>query len=315
MGKWNAQSLAVILLFGCYTCAWGATVTLYPNADYTPLQLYTQPASPTTHYDKVADSDDSTYVYARVPTSTGTDEYQISRATHIGTINSVTMYARGQHVVWGQGDGITYLSFGIKTHGNDYPGIIGQVTTGVPATYYYTWTTNPYSTSTWTWSEIDDLILDISLSAASYHDLSACLQTYIVVDYTVSATATPTRTPTITATPTVTPTPTITVTPTITPTVAPTPCQAGMLYSASTLAIATPQATNNDGWMVRVTGTTSAYFTSGVYVYDKENVEADDMPAAGGTIVIITRGSEDINITAPYILNWGSQKIYLPTLP
>jgi hypothetical protein len=78
------------------------------------------------------------------------------------------------------------------------------------------------------------------------------------------------------------------------------------------------QATGDDGWLVRVTGTADGDNELGISLYDKENSISIDGATSGNTKVVITKGTEDIAITSPYTLTTVSGdeiKIYLPDLP
>jgi len=94
-----------------------------------------------------------------------------------GTINSVTVYIRTRAT-----SGTHAAEVVIRTHGTDY---FGNYTSPVPTSYTdisATWTTNPNTSSAWTWAEIDALEAGVK----HYNQGAGSVRTtrvYVYVDY------------------------------------------------------------------------------------------------------------------------------------
>lgn len=158
------------------------TETLRPNAGGTNTNLNYYDGSghdpdPDQNYkqvnEEVAD-DDSTYVYR-----TGTakyDTYNIpDSAVGKGAINFVKVYFRAKKHVGeaGQAAAVVY------THSNPYKGD-EETLPGSYRDFSYQWSTNPHTGEAWTWEEINDLEIGVTLkpSNANLH----CTQVYVEVD-------------------------------------------------------------------------------------------------------------------------------------
>jgi len=155
----------------------GSQATFRPNAagdlsDHTPV-------GDTENYlcvDEETADDDTTYV-EHPGAGTYTDLYNIPNHTadQFGTINSVTIYARiAPHSVdW-------YAC--VKTHGTVYEGFLTYDAGSSYKNYSYTWNTNPYTGSNWTWDEIDNLQIGVK-SYYNAANVAKCTQVYAVVTY------------------------------------------------------------------------------------------------------------------------------------
>jgi len=82
----------------------------------------------------------------------------------------------------GDEEDYVYARAVIKTHDTVYTGDEESTTSGF-VTESYQWTTNPYTSSAWTWDEIDDLQAGVDLKTADASDSAACTQVYVVVNY------------------------------------------------------------------------------------------------------------------------------------
>jgi hypothetical protein len=159
------------------------TVVLRPSGDTDDNHLGTYPAS-TPHYqcvNQVSPDGDTTYVYAITSNYWTDDTYQLPNlAFTSGTINYVTIHA----VARTTGYGSTQLS--LTTHGNEYDGTDNS---GYPfpltsswLEYTAVWSTNPYTHTTWTIQEINDLLVGCSLYKTTGD--ARCTQVYVEVYYT-----------------------------------------------------------------------------------------------------------------------------------
>ena len=126
----------------------------------------------------------TTYVYTRPGYSSSRDTYATQNHT-IGTgkINSITLH----YVATKTGD---YITLGanavIRTHSNVYTGTFYEVTQDW-VEYTHSWTANPYTSSEWTWKEIDDLEIGIDLDCGSQETYDVCCtKVWLVIDFTPS---------------------------------------------------------------------------------------------------------------------------------
>jgi hypothetical protein len=166
-----------------------ATEILRPNAAGDETNIQAQDPSSGDHYDKVDEEtpdEDSTRVRSGT-IAWQRDLYNLADSSGGGTINSVTVYARCNAAVE---PNQTSLIIAIKTHSTVYEGDEETLTTSY-ANYSKQWTQNPYTSSAWTWDEIDDLQAGISLRRpdSSQTPAARCTQVYVEVDYTPSATS------------------------------------------------------------------------------------------------------------------------------
>ena len=137
------------------------------------------------HYIEVDDSydepdDDGTYVY-RAPTMGSQDCYTSENHSEgSGTINSLTIYVRAKKTDSKAANAQTVI--GIDEVG-DTKSDSHAVTTSY-ADYSDEYNQNPWTSSAWTWSEIDNLYIGLAYQGDS---TIRCTQVYIAVDYTPSA--------------------------------------------------------------------------------------------------------------------------------
>jgi len=153
------------------------TLTLRPNGDDTVLwDIY--PTTPTTHYDKVNETspdNDATYIYTNVEPES--DLFTLTDTSQTGTINSVTVWARIKTL------GNERTKIGVKTYGISYWSASIIVTTSY-ADYSAAWTTNPNTTASWTWTEINNLIAGVQHDNIGGAAENRVTMIWAVVDYT-----------------------------------------------------------------------------------------------------------------------------------
>lgn len=77
-----------------------------------------------------------------------------------------------------------YARAAIKTGGSVFTGTEESSANATFITRSYTWTTNPSTNTTWTWSEIDGLQVGVELRSDNITDNSVCTQVYLEVGYT-----------------------------------------------------------------------------------------------------------------------------------
>ncbi len=155
------------------------TETLRPNAAGTYSQA--DPVGEVSNYlcvdEEVAD-DDSTYVETS-GSATEIDTYNIpDHSEGYGTISSVTVYVRCRGTTTADLHAAEPV---IRTHSTDYFGTY----TLLPLDYTYlsqTYTTNPFTTSAWTWDEIDAMEIGVRLYDNDDGEVR-CTQVYVEVDY------------------------------------------------------------------------------------------------------------------------------------
>ncbi len=96
-----------------------------------------------------------------------------------GPINQVEVVAFTQHTV-------SFVHLSLRTHSTTYdsPDDVGA---GGWSKESYVWTTNPFTSSAWTWIEIDALEIGIELSGSGGGGgISDCTQVYVEVTYAFS---------------------------------------------------------------------------------------------------------------------------------
>jgi hypothetical protein len=158
-----------------------ATEILRPNANGSYCQCEHYGAS--TNYrcvDEAIADESSTYVRSSGG-ATLMDTYHIqNRSEATGTINYVTVYAR----VRATGESAQEAQIVIRTHSTDYYGTNNLLLTADGwANYSDNWTTNPYTGSAWTWSEIQYLQIGVKLDDLG-DGYPECTQVYAEVNYT-----------------------------------------------------------------------------------------------------------------------------------
>lgn len=164
------------------------TLTLRPNSDVSVAM--SQYGSGTGNYGRINESTtDDTNGVTTSSTSGQEDLYGLPDPSQSGTINSVTVHFRAR---WTYTGSIVAQSYGtpqVRIGGTTYSGT-QQALTGSFASYNRSWSTNPNTSSAWTWQNINDLVAGIRLNAGSYGDSknptlgeAYCSQLWVVVDY------------------------------------------------------------------------------------------------------------------------------------
>ena len=154
-----------------------ATETLRPNAagDETEWSYCTGGA----HWEAVDEETPdelTTKIYTWTPPQR--DLFNIpNHSEGSGTINKVTVFWRCKSNTT---DG-NYDKASIKTHGIVYDGDAKHLTSDWQ-NFSQEWTVNPYTSSAWTWDEID--ALQIGVKADSGQNWHYCTQVWVEVDYT-----------------------------------------------------------------------------------------------------------------------------------
>ncbi|MFC2001805.1 hypothetical protein ACFLUZ_04800 [Chloroflexota bacterium] len=153
---------------------------LIPEANGGTTGLEGQYPAEGEHWDKVDDipaDDGDSYVYT-TKKQYRTDLYMLT--DHMegeGNINGISVYFRFS------GDGANAKA-AIKTYGQTHYGIQESQTGDTYTTKSYQWTTNPSTNSEWTWEEIDNLQVGVSLKAKK-HGSAACTQVFVIIDYEI----------------------------------------------------------------------------------------------------------------------------------
>ncbi|MCP4704748.1 MAG: prepilin-type N-terminal cleavage/methylation domain-containing protein [candidate division Zixibacteria bacterium] len=128
--------------------------------------------------DEVSADDDATYV-DRKSNSYATDVYSIANSSvGAGTIDSVEVYCRAKKA---QTNGNVRPALYIV--GSEYNGTAQGLTTSY-VDYLHSWTTNPNTSSAWTWSDINNLEAGVSIKGQNSGKPAYCTQVWIMVYYT-----------------------------------------------------------------------------------------------------------------------------------
>lgn len=179
-----------------------SVLTLRPNSDDTPLEQAVTPTSPTTHYDKIDEEtlNESDYCSSDASLVVGysekTDIYGFpDHTSESGTINSVKVLLKAKYIT--VDDTYTvYIAPCVKIGSTQYNSAY-QTLTSSTAEYSYTWTTNPATSSAWTWTEIDSLLagnkqkVHCTEQFKKYRNI-VCYQLWVEVNYTPAAVGHPT---------------------------------------------------------------------------------------------------------------------------
>ena len=130
--------------------------------------------------DDVVHDGDTTHVYTNLQDFWFRDLYNISSPTGSGTINSIKVFARCRaETNWGK------VKLVIKPSSTAYESpekSIEYDTYDYPR--YHVWTVNPDTSSAFTWEELENLQIGISLSLYLYATFCRCTQVWVEVDYT-----------------------------------------------------------------------------------------------------------------------------------
>ncbi len=173
--------ISSIFVVGIPMPVFAAAETLRPNAvgDETAIET----TSEATHWqavDEAVADDDVTYVQQ----TTGVwkrDLYNLPASAGDGTVNSITVYYTARHV----SDAATASTrASIKTGGVTFDGVIQEVPIAF-AEKSEEWAVNPDTEVAWTWADIDDLQIGVSLEGLVVRS-ARCTQVYVVVDYTAA---------------------------------------------------------------------------------------------------------------------------------
>ena len=161
--------------------------TLRPNASGDETNIETQYPDTGSHYDKVDEEtadDNSTYVRISSGESRWErDLYNLYNSSSSGTINSITVYARVLT------DNQTFNKYKIAIKSGTTVSESDEIYNTQGYTYETsseTWTTNPATSSAWTWSEIDSLQAGVNLyfHSTRVNYIIRCTQIYVEVNYT-----------------------------------------------------------------------------------------------------------------------------------
>lgn len=154
-------------------------LTLRPNGIGSEEALY--PGYGDHDYTKVDEevADDATTYVTNSSSSELRDLYTLpNHSTESGTINSITIYIRGQNIIYGNTNFYPSLRSGSTT----IDGSVTVISQDAWTTRSQTWTTNPVTSAAWTWAEID--ALEIGCKMGQYGGLT---QVYVEIDYTETA--------------------------------------------------------------------------------------------------------------------------------
>jgi len=165
------------------------TLTVRPNSDVSVAM--SQYGSGTGNYGRINESTtDDTNGVSTANTEGVVDLYGLPDPSPSGTINSVTVHFRAR---WTYSGSIVAQSYGtprVRIGGTTYSGT-QQALTGSFASYNRSWSTNPNTSSAWTWQNINDLIVGLHMNAGTYGDTKQptigaayCSWLYVIVDYT-----------------------------------------------------------------------------------------------------------------------------------
>lgn len=160
-------------------------VILRPTGNGATQEWSSQYPGSGSHYDKVDESvadDDTTYIYS---TGAPTDTFSITPTVLGGKINSVSVVVRLYPLGYNAAEDAHAWGV-VRTYDTDYPHASSQdFTYSTYTTLTFTWTTNPNTSSAWTWSEIYNMQIGVKATVSSTVPTVRCTQIYASVDYTV----------------------------------------------------------------------------------------------------------------------------------
>ena len=167
------------------------TLTLYPNADVSVTM--SQYGEGTGNYGRINETtQDDTDGVTTADTSGQVDLYGLPDPSQDGTINKVTVHFRAKWAYTGTDYLInqSYATPQVRIGGTTYSATaqgLGSTFQG----YSRAWSTNPNTSSAWTWQNINDLIVGLRMNAGTYGDTknptlgaAYCSRLYVIVDYT-----------------------------------------------------------------------------------------------------------------------------------
>lgn len=165
-----------------------STLTLRPNA--ASLTAQTRSAG-TNNYECIDEATlaESDYCYCNGSGSTQTllDLYGFpNHSTESGTINSVTVKAYAKKIIKGTDANNVTIRMAIDIGGTRYFGSANNLTTST-ALYSHSYSVNPATSSAWSWTDVDDLVVGDELAShyttKDNYVSSYCYQLWVEVDY------------------------------------------------------------------------------------------------------------------------------------
>lgn len=180
----TAVGAGAVALSGVLSTKHTVSETLRPDGAGSEANLAisgTEPAG--TNWESVdeASPDEAvTYVCTLVAGSTNfiRDLYATQNSSPSGTIQKITVYARGYQV---SGDAQDWLKIEIKS-GETNANSLKSLPSGPWTTVSQDWATNPDDSEAWDWADIDALQIGVSLYDDLVH-VCRCTQVYVVVTY------------------------------------------------------------------------------------------------------------------------------------
>ncbi|MHA2332892.1 MAG: DUF2341 domain-containing protein [Candidatus Hodarchaeales archaeon] len=159
------------------------SIILLPSSAGYESSIDTETPLGGTRWQLLSDDDDSTYV-EETRTTYYNDTYQVPDPTGVtGTnISSVTVYIRAKAITATGGEGATVL----RTYNTNYEGTINSQT-NTWTDYSTTYTNNPNTGSSWTWSEINSMEIGVMLKKTNKNPI--CSKIWAVVNYDRNATS------------------------------------------------------------------------------------------------------------------------------
>ena len=165
-----------------------ATQILRPNGDGSETAIHSQYPGITSHYDKVDEvtaDNASTTVYTE-NTVYERDLYALPAHSDYGVISNIAISFRGMCISTTSGK----IKAALRINSTTYDGTEKSfASNNTWETFSQTYTTNPNSSNAWTWANIDDLEIGVSLKGDSKAQ-TFCTQVYVTVTYTKQWTGT-----------------------------------------------------------------------------------------------------------------------------
>jgi hypothetical protein len=136
--------------------------------------------------DEGSQNGDTDYVYSDNQATYINDTYNLTdHATETGNINFIKIYLCGRYNTSGVGGVANAMKPVLYTNDQYYDGDTEVALTNSYVTSSWTHTTNPVTSSAWTWTEIDNLEVGVALIGNQYQ-YSNCTQAYVEIIYTSS---------------------------------------------------------------------------------------------------------------------------------
>lgn len=166
----------------------GGSEILRPNADTAFLGLYIFPNTGESHFqdvDEVVSDEDATYLYWESGAVSSSSDYFDFPDSSIGsgTILSVEIHAMVKCTPVGAGNETVTLTYW-NIEGSGWSSNIQIARTGFYTEISWSMTTNPVTDLPWTWTEINEMRIGITLRV-SYPptEKTYCTQLWVVVNY------------------------------------------------------------------------------------------------------------------------------------